>query len=78
MKIDEVKALFKNASVKELSDLIDKFADDERAGVIKIKENAKKQIEERKYEEELRQRGYTSITKMVYAFKGKEVKFETY
>lgn len=45
MKIDEVKALFKNASVKELSDLIDKFADDERAGVIKIKENAKKQIE---------------------------------
>ena len=45
MKIDEVKALFKNSSVKELSDLIDKFADDERAGVIKIKENAKKQIE---------------------------------
>ena len=37
-------------------------------------ENAKKQIEERKYEEDLQERGYTNITKMVFAFKGKEVK----
>ena len=41
-------------------------------------ENAKKQIEEKKYEENLRERGYNNITKMVYAFKGKEVKIEVY
>ena len=39
-------------------------------------ENAKKQIEERKYEEDLQERGYTNITKMVFAFKGKEVKMQ--
>ena len=40
--------------------------------------NARKQIEDRKYEENLRERGFTNITKMVYAFKGKEVKMEIY
>ena len=40
--------------------------------------NAKKQIEDKKYEETLRERGFTNITKMVYAFKGKEVKMEVY
>ena len=39
-------------------------------------ENAKKQIEERKYEENLQERGFTNITKMVFAFKGKEVKMQ--
>ena len=39
-------------------------------------QNAKKQIEERKYEEDLQERGYTNITKMVFAFKGKEVKMQ--
>ena len=39
-------------------------------------ENAKKQIEERKYAEDLEERGYTKITKMVFAFKGKEVKMQ--
>ena len=39
-------------------------------------ENAKKQIEERKYAEDLEERGYTNITKMVFAFKGKEVKMQ--
>ena len=39
-------------------------------------ENAKKQIEERKYAENLEERGYTKITKMVFAFKGKEVKMQ--
>ena len=39
-------------------------------------ENAEKQIEERKYEEDLQERGYTNITKMVFAFKGKEVKMK--
>ena len=39
-------------------------------------ENAKKQIEERRYSEDLEERGYTNITKMVFAFKGKEVKMQ--
>ena len=41
-------------------------------------ENAKKQIEEKGYEQNLRERGFTNITKIVYAFKGKEVKMEVY
>ena len=41
-------------------------------------ENAKKQIEERQYEQNLKERGYKNITKMVYAFKGKEVKMEVF
>ena len=40
--------------------------------------NAKKQIEEKGYESNLKEKGYTNITKMVYAFKGKEVKLEIY
>ena len=40
--------------------------------------NAKKQIEEKGYETNLREKGYRKITKMVYAFKGKEVKMEVY
>ena len=39
-------------------------------------ENAKRQIEEKKYEENLRERGFTNITKMVFAFSGKQVKIE--
>ena len=38
--------------------------------------SAKKQIEDRKYESNLQERGYTNITKMVFAFKGKECKME--
>ena len=41
-------------------------------------ENAKKQIKEKGYEQNLRERGFTNITKMVFAFKGKEVKIEIY
>ena len=41
-------------------------------------ENAKRQIKEKGYEENLRERGFTNITKMVFAFKGKEVKIEKY
>ena len=40
--------------------------------------NAKKQIEEKGYEVNLRERGFNNITKMVFAFKGKEVKMESY
>ena len=39
-------------------------------------ESAKKQIEERKYEENLQEKGFTNITKIVFAFKGKEVKMQ--
>ena len=39
-------------------------------------ENAKKQIEERKYEENLQEKGFTNINKMVFAFRGKEVKMQ--
>ena len=37
-------------------------------------ENAKKQIIEKRYEENLIERGFKNITKMVFAFKGKDVK----
>ena len=41
-------------------------------------ENAKKQIEEKQYEQNLQERGFKNITKMVYAFKGKEVKMKVF
>ena len=41
-------------------------------------ENAKKQIEERDYESNLRERGFENITKMVFAFKGKECKMQIF
>ena len=41
-------------------------------------QNAKQQIEEKGYEANLKERGYTNITKIVFAFKGKEVKMEVY
>lgn len=37
-------------------------------------ENAKKQIIDKKYEENLIERGFKNITKMVFAFNGKDVK----
>ena len=39
-------------------------------------ESAKRQIEERDYESNLRERGFNNITKMVFAFKGKECKMQ--
>ena len=41
-------------------------------------ENAKKQIEEKQYETTLREKGFNNITKIVFAFKGKNVKMEVY
>ena len=41
-------------------------------------ENAKRQIEEKGYEANLKERGFTNITKMVFAFKGKDVKMEIF
>ena len=54
-----------------------KVADDmEESTIEEVIENAKKQIEERDYESNLRERGFTNITKMVFAFKGKESKMK--
>jgi len=40
--------------------------------------NAKKQIEDKQYETLLRERGFTNITKMVFAFDGKDARVEEY
>ena len=48
----------------------------EEESIEEIIESAKKQIEDKKYESNLRERGFTNITKMVFAFKGKECKME--
>ena len=40
--------------------------------------NAKKQIEEKAYETDLKSRGYSSIYRVVYAFNGKNVELEMY
>ena len=40
--------------------------------------NAKKQIEDKKYETSLRERGFNNITKMVFAFDGKDARVEQY
>ncbi len=63
-----------NSFVMEFKVLEDK----EEKTIEETIENAKKQIEEKGYENNLRERGFKNITKMVYAFKGKEVKMEVY
>ena len=55
-----------------------KVLEDKEKNIEETIENAKKQIEEKGYEQNLKERGFTNITKMVYAFKGKEVKMEIY
>ena len=54
-----------------------KVADDfEDETIEEVIASAKKQIEEKGYESNLRERGFNNITKMVFAFKGKECKME--
>ena len=54
-----------------------KVTDDmEESTIEETIENAKKQIEEKGYESNLKERGFKNITKMVFAFKGKECKME--
>ena len=54
-----------------------KVADDfENETIEEVIVSAKKQIEEKGYESNLRERGFNNITKMVFAFKGKECKME--
>ena len=52
------------------------YSEDKEESLEEIIETAKKQIEEKGYETNLRERGFTNITKMIFAFKGKEVKME--
>ena len=54
------------------------YKEDKEKDIEETIENAKKQIEEKQYEQNLKERGFKNITKMVYAFKGKEVKMEVY
>ena len=54
-----------------------KVADDfENETIEEVIASAKKQIKEKGYESNLRERGFNNITKMVFAFKGKECKME--
>ena len=54
------------------------FKQDKEKNIEDTIANAKKQIEEKQYETSLRERGFTNITKMVFAFDGKDVKIEEY
>ena len=54
------------------------YKKDKEKAIEETIENAKRQIEEKGYEQNLKERGFKNITKMVYAFKGKEVKMEIY
>ena len=54
-----------------------KVANDMKENTIEdVIESAKKQIEERDYESNLLERGFENITKMVFAFRGKECKMQ--
>ncbi len=52
------------------------YSEDKEESIEEIIETAKKQIEEKGYETNLKERGFTNIIKIVFAFKGKEVKME--
>ena len=54
------------------------FKQDKEKDIEETIANAKKQIEEKQYEISLKERGFTNITKMVFAFDGKDVKIEEY
>ena len=68
----------KNKKVKVFIIEFKVLEDAEEKTIEETIQNAKKQIEEKKYEESLNTRGFTNITKMVFAFRGKEVKIEVY
>ena len=70
----EPKDKDKNSFIMEFKVLESK----EEKNIEETIENAKRQIEEKGYEQNLKERGFKNITKMVYAFKGKEVKMEIY
>lgn len=65
MSIQEIRAILKNASVAELTDLIRQFEGDERAGVIKLVEGAKKRVQ-----------AFEKEVKRTYEMKAYERKYE--
>jgi hypothetical protein len=54
------------------------YREDKESTIEDTIENAKKQIEDKKYEASLKERGFLNVTKMVFAFNGKDVKIEVY
>ena len=54
------------------------YSEDKEENIEEIIENAKKQIEEKGYETNLKERGFTNITKIIFAFRGKDVNMEIY
>ena len=54
------------------------FKSEKESTIQETIDNAKKQIEDKKYEANLKERGFTNITKMIFAFSGKDVKIEIY
>ena len=52
--------------------------EDSEEGMEKAIEEATKQIENKQYESNLKERGFSNITKMVFAFRGKQVKMKIY
>lgn len=54
------------------------FKDGKESDINETISNAKKQIVDRKYEDDLIMRGFNNITKIVFAFKGKDVKMEVF
>ena len=70
----EPKDKTQNAFIMEFKIL----KDEEEKTIEETLENAKKQIEEKGYEQNLRERGLKNITKIVYVFKGKEVRMKLF
>lgn len=54
------------------------FKENREKNIEETIENAKKQIQEKEYEQNLIERGFKNITKMVFAFRGKDVKMEVF
>ena len=66
---------------KEGNSFIIEFKIVEKMGEKEVKERikeAKKQIKDKKYEEELKEKGYKNITKMIFICNGKEIRLESY
>ena len=65
-------------TTEEMKKVIKDFEIEEDEPIEETIKNAKKQIKEKGYEKNLKERGFTNITKMVFAFNGKEVKIEIF
>ena len=66
---------------KEGNSFIIEFKIVEKMGEKEVRERikeAKKQIKDKKYEEELKEKGYKKITKMIFICNGKEIRLESY